>query len=379
MIGKKMEDKKSKSSPTTNSSASSANSEFNGLSGEKQKALSAALAQIEKQFGKGSIMRLGDAEIAQDIQVVSTGSLGLDIALGVGGLARGRVIEIYGPESSGKTTLTLHAVAEMQKLGGTCAFIDAEHALDVQYAAKLGVDVNNLLISQPDTGEQALEIADALVRSGSIDLIVIDSVAALVPKAEIEGEMGDSLPGLQARLMSQALRKLTGTIKRTNSMIIFINQIRMKIGVMFGSPETTTGGNALKFYASMRLDIRRIGSIKKGDENIGNETRVKVVKNKVSPPFREAIFDIMYGTGISREGEIIDMGVEADIVDKSGSWYSYKGEKIGQGKDNARDFLKANPALSKEIEGLIREKLSTKSSKSVIAGVEDDEVEPPVA
>ncbi|SMC36543.1 recombinase RecA [Polynucleobacter kasalickyi] len=374
-----MEDKKSKSSATTNSSATSANQEFNGLSGEKQKALSAALAQIEKQFGKGSIMRLGDAEIAQDIQVVSTGSLGLDIALGVGGLARGRVIEIYGPESSGKTTLTLHAVAEMQKLGGTCAFIDAEHALDVQYAAKLGVDVNNLLISQPDTGEQALEIADALVRSGSIDLIVIDSVAALVPKAEIEGEMGDSLPGLQARLMSQALRKLTGTIKRTNSMIIFINQIRMKIGVMFGSPETTTGGNALKFYASMRLDIRRIGSIKKGDENIGNETRVKVVKNKVSPPFREAIFDIMYGTGISREGEIIDMGVEADIVDKSGSWYSYKGEKIGQGKDNARDFLKANPALSKEIEGLIRDKLSTKSSKSVIAGVEEDEVEPPTA
>jgi recombination protein RecA len=267
----------------------------------------------------------------------------------------------------------------MQKLGGTCAFIDAEHALDVQYAAKLGVDVNNLLISQPDTGEQALEIADALVRSGSIDLIVIDSVAALVPKAEIEGEMGDSLPGLQARLMSQALRKLTGTIKRTNSMIIFINQIRMKIGVMFGSPETTTGGNALKFYASMRLDIRRVGSIKKGDENIGNETRVKVVKNKVSPPFREAIFDIMYGSGISREGEIIDMGVEADIVDKSGSWYSYKGEKIGQGKDNARDFLKANPALAKEIEGLIREKLSASSAKSVIAGVEDDESESPEA
>jgi recombination protein RecA len=380
MIGKKMEDKKSKvTNPASSSSSASSNSEFNGLSGEKQKALSAALAQIEKQFGKGSIMRLGDAEIAQDIQVVSTGSLGLDIALGVGGLARGRVIEIYGPESSGKTTLTLHAVAEMQKLGGTCAFIDAEHALDVQYAAKLGVDVNNLLISQPDTGEQALEIADALVRSGSIDLIVIDSVAALVPRAEIEGEMGDSLPGLQARLMSQALRKLTGTIKRTNSMIIFINQIRMKIGVMFGSPETTTGGNALKFYASMRLDIRRIGSIKKGDENIGNETRVKVVKNKVSPPFREAIFDIMYGTGISREGEIIDMGVEADIVDKSGSWYSYKGEKIGQGKDNARDFLKANPALSKEIEGLIREKLSTKSSKSVIASAEVDEVEPPEA
>jgi recombination protein RecA len=380
MIGKKMEDKKSKvTNVASSSSSASSNPEFNGLSGEKQKALSAALAQIEKQFGKGSIMRLGDAEIAQDIQVVSTGSLGLDIALGVGGLARGRVIEIYGPESSGKTTLTLHAVAEMQKLGGTCAFIDAEHALDVQYASRLGVDVNNLLISQPDTGEQALEIADALVRSGSIDLIVIDSVAALVPKAEIEGEMGDSLPGLQARLMSQALRKLTGTIKRTNSMIIFINQIRMKIGVMFGSPETTTGGNALKFYASMRLDIRRIGSIKKGDENIGNETRVKVVKNKVSPPFREAIFDIMYGTGISREGEIIDMGVEADIVDKSGSWYSYKGEKIGQGKDNARDFLKANPALSKEIEGLIREKLSTKSSKSVIAGAEVGEVEPPEA
>jgi recombination protein RecA len=267
----------------------------------------------------------------------------------------------------------------MQKLGGTCAFIDAEHALDVQYAAKLGVDVNNLLISQPDTGEQALEIADALVRSGSIDLIVIDSVAALVPKAEIEGEMGDSLPGLQARLMSQALRKLTGTIKRTNSMIIFINQIRMKIGVMFGSPETTTGGNALKFYASMRLDIRRIGSIKKGDDNIGNETRVKVVKNKVSPPFREAIFDIMYGSGISREGEIVDMGVEADIVEKSGAWYSYKGEKIGQGKDNARDFLKANPELAKEIEALIRAKLGVKGNKAVISGKEDDEVEPPEA
>ncbi len=373
-----MDDKKSKASANT-IPTSSANSEFSGMNGEKQKALTAALAQIEKQFGKGSIMRLGDAEIAQDIQVVSTGSLGLDIALGVGGLARGRVIEIYGPESSGKTTLTLHAVAEMQKIGGTCAFIDAEHALDVQYAAKLGVDVNNLLISQPDTGEQALEIADALVRSGSIDLIVIDSVAALVPKAEIEGEMGDSLPGLQARLMSQALRKLTGTIKRTNSMIIFINQIRMKIGVMFGSPETTTGGNALKFYASMRLDIRRIGSIKKGDDNIGNETRVKVVKNKVSPPFREAIFDIMYGTGISREGEVIDMGVEADIVEKSGAWYSYKGEKIGQGKDNARDFLKANPELAKEIEGLIRAKLGVKGNKVVISGKEDDEVEPPEA
>ena len=351
----------------------SASSEFAGMSGEKQKALTAALAQIEKQFGKGSIMRLGDAEINQDIQVVSSGSLGLDIALGVGGLARGRVIEIYGPESSGKTTLTLHAVAEMQKLGGTCAFIDAEHALDVQYASKLGVDVNNLLISQPDTGEQALEIADALVRSGSIDLIVIDSVAALVPKAEIEGDMGDSLPGLQARLMSQALRKLTGTIKRTNSMVIFINQIRMKIGVMFGSPETTTGGNALKFYASMRLDIRRIGSIKKGDDVIGNETRVKVVKNKVSPPFREAIFDIMYGQGISREGEIIDMGVEADIVEKSGAWYSYGGERIGQGKDNAREFLKENPEMAKEIEAKIREKLGVKSGGTLISETLDDE------
>jgi recombination protein RecA len=355
----------------------SASSEFEGMSGDKQKALTAALAQIEKQFGKGSIMRLGDAEISQDIQVVSSGSLGLDIALGVGGLARGRVIEIYGPESSGKTTLTLHAIAEMQKLGGTCAFIDAEHALDVQYASRLGVDVNNLLISQPDTGEQALEIADALVRSGSIDLIVIDSVAALVPKAEIEGDMGDSLPGLQARLMSQALRKLTGAIKRTNTTVIFINQIRMKIGVMFGSPETTTGGNALKFYASMRLDIRRIGSIKKGDEVVGNETRVKVVKNKVSPPFREAIFDIMYGTGISREGEIIDMGVEADLIEKSGSWYSYNGERIGQGKDNVRDFLKENPAVAQDIEAKIREKLGVKVGSAVITDVlsEEEEVE----
>ncbi len=374
-----MDDKKSKVGAGPTNPHSQASSDFTGMSSEKQKALSAALAQIEKQFGKGSIMRLGDAEIAQDIQVVSTGSLGLDIALGVGGLPRGRVIEIYGPESSGKTTLTLHAVAEMQKIGGTCAFIDAEHALDVQYAARLGVDVNNLLISQPDTGEQALEIADALVRSGSVDMIVIDSVAALVPKAEIEGEMGDSLPGLQARLMSQALRKLTGTIKRTNSMVVFINQIRMKIGVMFGSPETTTGGNALKFYASVRLDIRRIGSIKKGDDNVGNETRVKVVKNKVSPPFREAIFDIMYGTGISREGEIIDMGVEADIVEKSGAWYSYKGEKIGQGKDNSRDFLKANPELSKEIEGLIRTKLGVKGSAAVLSDVSEDEVESPEA
>jgi len=307
--------------------------------------------------------------------VVSSGSLGLDIALGVGGLARGRVIEIYGPESSGKTTLTLHAIAEMQKIGGTCAFIDAEHALDVQYASRLGVDVNNLLISQPDTGEQALEIADALVRSGSIDLIVIDSVAALVPRAEIEGDMGDSLPGLQARLMSQALRKLTGAIKRTNTTVIFINQIRMKIGVMFGSPETTTGGNALKFYASMRLDIRRIGSIKKGDEVVGNETRVKVVKNKVSPPFREAIFDIMYGHGISREGEIIDMGVEADIVEKSGSWYSYNGDRIGQGKDNVRDFLKENPAIAQDIESKIREKLGVKAGTAVISDVVSEEEE----
>ena len=318
---------------------------------------------------------MGDAEIHLDIQVVSSGSLGLDIALGVGGLARGRVIEIYGPESSGKTTLTLHAIAEMQKIGGTCAFIDAEHALDVQYASRLGVDVNNLLISQPDTGEQALEIADALVRSGSIDLIVIDSVAALVPRAEIEGDMGDSLPGLQARLMSQALRKLTGAIKRTNTTVIFINQIRMKIGVMFGSPETTTGGNALKFYASMRLDIRRIGSIKKGDEVVGNETRVKVVKNKVSPPFREAIFDIMYGHGISREGEIIDMGVEADIVEKSGSWYSYNGDRIGQGKDNVRDFLKENPAIAQDIESKIREKLGVKTGTAVVSDVVSEEEE----
>ncbi|WP_322079523.1 recombinase RecA [Burkholderia cepacia] len=328
-----------------------------GMTAEKSKALAAALAQIEKQFGKGSIMRMGDGEAAEDIQVVSTGSLGLDIALGVGGLPRGRVVEIYGPESSGKTTLTLQVIAELQKLGGTAAFIDAEHALDVQYASKLGVNVPELLISQPDTGEQALEITDALVRSGSIDMIVIDSVAALVPKAEIEGEMGDSLPGLQARLMSQALRKLTGTIKRTNCLVIFINQIRMKIGVMFGNPETTTGGNALKFYASVRLDIRRIGSIKKNDEVIGNETRVKVVKNKVSPPFREAIFDILYGEGISRQGEIIDLGVQAKIIDKAGAWYSYNGEKIGQGKDNAREFLRENPEIAREIENRIRESL----------------------
>ena len=324
------------------------------LNTEKAKALQAALAQIEKQYGKGAIMRLGEGEVIDDIEVVSTGSLGLDIALGVGGLPRGRVVEIYGPESSGKTTLTLQVIAEMQKLGGTCAFIDAEHALDVQYAQKLGVNLQELLISQPDTGEQALEIVDALVRSGSVDLVVIDSVAALTPKAEIEGEMGDSLPGLQARLMSQALRKLTGSINRTNTMVIFINQIRMKIGVMFGSPETTTGGNALKFYASVRLDIRRIGSIKKGEEVIGNETKVKVVKNKVSPPFKTAEFDILYGQGISREGEIIDMGVEQKVLEKSGSWYAYNGEKIGQGKDNAREFLKENPDLAIEIENKVR-------------------------
>jgi len=322
---------------------------------EKAKALQAALAQIEKQFGKGSIMRLGEGEALEDIQVVSTGSLGLDIALGVGGLPRGRVIEIYGPESSGKTTLTLQVIAEMQKLQGTCAFIDAEHALDIQYAQKLGVNLTDLLISQPDTGEQALEIVDALVRSGSVDLIVIDSVAALTPKAELEGEMGDQLPGLQARLMSQALRKLTATIKKTNCTVIFINQIRMKIGVMFGSPETTTGGNALKFYSSVRLDIRRIGSIKKGEEIIGSETKVKVVKNKVSPPFKTAEFDILYGEGISREGEIVDMGVVHKIVDKSGAWYAYNGEKIGQGKDNAREFLRENPDIAHEIENRIRE------------------------
>ncbi len=320
----------------------------------KAKALAAALSQIEKQFGKGSIMRMGDGSIERDIQTVSTGSLGLDIALGLGGLPRGRVVEIYGPESSGKTTLTLQVIAEMQKIGGTAAFIDAEHALDVGYAEKLGVNIEDLLISQPDTGEQALEIADMLVRSGGVDIVVIDSVAALTPKAEIEGEMGDQLPGLQARLMSQALRKLTANIKRTNTLVIFINQIRMKIGVMFGSPETTTGGNALKFYASVRMDIRRTGTIKKGDEVVGSETRVKVVKNKVSPPFKEAHFDILYGEGISREGEIIDLGVEQKIVDKSGAWYAYKGDKIGQGKDNSREFLRANPVLAREIENRVR-------------------------
>ncbi len=325
------------------------------LNTEKAKALQAALAQIEKQFGKGSIMRLGDGEKIEDIQVVSTGSLGLDIALGVGGLPRGRVVEIYGPESSGKTTLTLQVIAEMQKIAGTCAFIDAEHALDAQYAQKLGVNLQELLISQPDTGEQALEIVDALVRSGSVDLIVIDSVAALTPKAELEGEMGDSLPGLQARLMSQALRKLTSNIKKTNTMVIFINQIRMKIGVMFGNPETTTGGNALKFYASVRLDIRRTGNIKRGEEVIGSETKVKVVKNKVAPPFKTAEFDILYGEGISRQGEIIDMGVAAQVLEKSGAWYAYNGEKIGQGKDNAREFLRENADIAREVENKVRE------------------------
>lgn len=329
----------------------------NPLNAEKAKALQAALAQIEKQFGKGTIMRLGEGEAIEDIQVVSTGSLGLDIALGVGGLPRGRVIEIYGPESSGKTTLTLQVIAEMQKLAGTCAFVDAEHALDVQYAQKLGVNLPDLLISQPDTGEQALEIVDSLVRSGAVDLVVVDSVAALTPKAEIEGEMGDQLPGLQARLMSQALRKLTATIKKTNCTVIFINQIRMKIGVMFGSPETTTGGNALKFYASVRLDIRRTGTIKKGEEAIGNETKVKVVKNKVSPPFKTAEFDILFGEGISREGEILDLGVLNRVIEKSGAWYAYNGEKIGQGRDNAREFLRENPDLRLEIENKVRTEL----------------------
>jgi len=338
----------------------------------KSKALAAALAQIEKQFGKGSIMRMGDASIGEDIQSVSTGSLGLDIALGIGGLPRGRVVEIYGPESSGKTTLTLSVIAQMQKIGGVAAFIDAEHALDPQYAAKLGVNVPDLLISQPDTGEQALEIVDMLVRSGSVDIVVVDSVAALTPRAEIEGEMGDSHMGLQARLMSQALRKLTGNIKRTNTLVIFINQIRMKIGVMFGSPETTTGGNALKFYASVRLDIRRTGAIKKGDEVIGSETRVKVIKNKVAPPFKQAEFDILYGEGISREGEIIELGVNAKFVEKAGAWYSYNGEKIGQGKDNSRDYLKANPAIANEIDAKIRANMKALAEAMPAVRAEED-------
>jgi len=329
----------------------------------KSKALSAALSQIEKQFGKGSIMRLGDDDIGRDIDVVSTGSLGLDIALGVGGLPRGRVIEIYGPESSGKTTLTLQVIAEMQKLGDTAAFIDAEHALDPQYAQKLGVNVTELLISQPDNGEQALEIVDMLVRSAAVDIVIVDSVAALTPKAEIEGEMGDAQMGLHARLMSQALRKLTANIKRSNTTVIFINQIRMKIGVMFGSPETTTGGNALKFYASVRLDIRRTGAIKKGDEVIGSETRVKVVKNKVAPPFKQAEFDILYGEGISREGEIVELGVLHKFVEKAGAWYAYNGEKIGQGKDNAREYLKEHPAIAAEIENKIRDAVGVAAKK----------------
>jgi len=323
----------------------------------RKKALSAALGQIEKQFGKGSVMRLGDATAAYDVEAVSTGSLGLDIALGIGGLPRGRVVEIYGPESSGKTTLTLEVIAEIQRNGGTAAFVDAEHALDPAYAEKLGVNVNDLLVSQPDTGEQALEITDMLVRSGAVDVVVVDSVAALTPKAEIEGEMGELQVGLHARLMSQALRKLTGNIKRSNTIVIFINQIRLKIGVMFGNPETTTGGNALKFYSSVRLDIRRIGAIKSGEEVVGNQTRVKVVKNKVSPPFREAEFEIMYGEGISREGEIIELGATHNIIEKAGAWYSYKGERIGQGKENVREFLKKNPAIAKDIETQVRAKL----------------------
>ncbi len=342
----------------------------------KRKALGAALSQIEKQFGKGAVMRMGDVGSVRDIDVISTGSLSLDLALGIGGLPRGRVVEIYGPESSGKTTLTLQVIAEAQKLGGTAAFIDAEHALDPTYAAKLGVNVDDLLVSQPDTGEQALEIADMLVRSSAVDVVVIDSVAALTPKAEIEGEMGDSHMGLHARLMSQALRKLTANIKRSNTLVIFINQIRMKIGVMFGNPETTTGGNALKFYASVRIDIRRIGAIKKGDEIIGNETRVKVVKNKVAPPFKQAEFEILYGEGISRNGEIIDLGVKINVVDKAGAWYSYCGERIGQGKDNAKQYLKDNPAMAKEIEAKIRAALMV---QPIVAVESDDEPEEALA
>src|SRR3979490_2999957 len=337
----------------------------------KSKALAAALAQIEKQFGKGSIMKMGDAQIQNDLQVVSTGSLGLDIALGVGGLPRGRVVEIYGPESSGKTTLALHTVAEGQKKGGICAFIDAEHALDPVYARKLGVNIDELLISQPDTGEQALEICDTLVRSGAVDVLVIDSVAALVPKAELEGEMGDSVPGLQARLMSQALRKLTASINKSNTMVIFINQIRMKIGVMYGSPETTTGGNALKFYASVRLDIRRIGAIKERDEVVGNQTRVKVVKNKLAPPFKQVEFDIMYGEGISKMGEIIDLGVKAGVVEKSGSWFSYDSQRIGQGRENAKVFLKANPDVATKIEAMVRQNSGLIAEK-ILAGEPGD-------
>lgn len=341
----------------------------------KKKALGAALGQIEKQFGKGAVMRLGDGTAHRDIDAVSTGSIGLDVALGIGGLPRGRVVEIYGPESSGKTTLTLHVIAEMQKLGGTAAFVDAEHALDPLYAEKLGVNIDDLLVSQPDTGEQALEITDMLVRSGAVDVVVVDSVAALTPKAEIEGDMGDSHMGLQARLMSQALRKLTANIKRSNTLVIFINQIRMKIGVMFGNPETTTGGNALKFYASVRLDIRRIGAIKKGDEILGNETRVKVVKNKVAPPFKQVEFDILYGEGISREGELIDLGVNENIVEKSGAWYSYDGNRIGQGKDNVRIYLKEHPEMAKDIEAKIRAVMLPKNIKANAETPVDDEID----
>jgi recombination protein RecA len=347
------------------------------MDANKQKALDAALGQIERQFGKGSVMRLGDAEIGKDIQAISTGSLGLDIALGIGGLPRGRVVEIYGPESSGKTTLTLSVVAEAQKLGGTAAFIDAEHALDPAYAEKLGVKVADLLISQPDTGEQALEIVDMLVRSAAVDVIVVDSVAALTPRAEIEGDMGDSHVGLHARLMSQALRKLTANIKRSNTMVIFINQIRIKIGVMFGNPETTTGGNALKFYSSARLDIRRIGAVKKGDEVLGNQTRVKVVKNKVAPPFKKCEFDILYNEGISKEGEMIDMGVELNLVEKSGAWYSYNGERIGQGRDNVREFLKEHTDVASGIEAAVRERLGLTPISAAMGGnpVEDKTAE----
>ena len=337
----------------------------------RKRALAAALQQIDKQFGKGSVMRMGEYDEAQDIQTISTGSLGLDVALGIGGLPRGRIIEIYGPESSGKTTLTLHVIAEAQKQGGTAAFIDAEHALDPVYAEKLGVKVSDLLVSQPDTGEQALEIADMLVRSGAVDVVVVDSVAALTPKAEIEGEMGDQHMGLQARLMSQALRKLTANIKRSNTLVIFINQIRMKIGVMFGNPETTTGGNALKFYSSVRLDIRRIGAIKKGEEITGSETRVKVVKNKVAPPFRTAEFDILYNQGISREGEILDFGVDLDLIDKSGAWYDYEGQHLGQGKDNAREYLKEHPELAKALEQKILDKVLAKRRKVGDADAEE--------
>src|SRR5215217_276074 len=347
--------------------------EGSSMDKDKSKAIDAALSQIERAFGKGSIMRLGKGQKPIEIETISTGSLGLDIALGVGGLPRGRVIEIYGPESSGKTTLALHTIAESQKRGGICAFIDAEHALDASYARKLGVNIEDLLISQPDTGEQALEIADTLVRSGAIEVLVIDSVAALTPRAEIEGEMGDSLPGMQARLMSQALRKLTASISRTQCMVIFINQIRMKIGVMFGSPETTTGGNALKFYASVRLDIRRIGAIKDRDEVVGNQTRVKVVKNKVAPPFRQVEFDIMYGEGISKNGELLDLGVTAGVVEKSGSWFSYSGERIGQGRENAKNFLKQHPEVAQEIERKIRENAGLIAAKITDASSSEDD------